>query len=755
MPRLTLRTLLAYIDDTLEPAEARDLGKKVADSEEAQALVDRIKKVTRRRGLAAPTTDDEEATSDPNTVAAYLDNALESDLLREVEETCLNSDLHLAEVAACHQILTLVLTEPVRVPPRAHKRMYELVQPPASVPNRKPSKTLPVSGATPPADGPADADDADAALLLGMKRYSATTSWAARLVLFAAAAVLLMLLGAAVFKSWPKSDSEPFETARATAPADGKAHRAPDATGSTAKGPSTSVPPGDKKGEPAVPPMVMPEPRPLDANAVVPGPVGPEPLPPPMVPFPGEKIDAPVDRQAPIGRLVTDRVLVVTYRGAWLRQPVKLATDNPDLESVVSMDPVMALPGHKADILLGPPNKPDVEIHLWGNIPEQLPYRVLESKVVFHQPAPGFDADLTLHAGRIYLKNKKAVTEKKPVPVKVRVRLANTKEVWDVVLADETTDVLVELISWFKPGTPFAKTGGDEPKREARAAVLKGRAAFHDPTRFEKFDPLDANAQITWDSVTNVRSKPAPIPVPQEAVRVPVLDGGFQKVLTRVLTEMADAVTAPDRVRTVMKIRLDPPPEVAPRDRELVARLAIYSWAALAESTEDGAKSLQELVDILNSELAWLSRQAVVTAFVQWVARDKGNTALLDALLSKPGTGVTPLVTADAVMEMLRCYVSPLQPDPDRLDKLVERLAGAKVNEFDKPDKALALRDVALWNLVAADLGVWIPPPIGVNVGAVGAKFDTAEYQKFIADWKTRVEKIKKRPPLAPPPKMP
>ena len=50
-------------------------------------------------------------------------------------------------------------------------------------------------------------------------------------------------------------------------------------------------------------------------------------------------------------------------------------------------------------------------------------------------------------------------------------------------------DVLVELISWFKPGTPFAKTGGEEPKREARAAVLKGRAAFSDPTRFEKFDP--------------------------------------------------------------------------------------------------------------------------------------------------------------------------------------------------------------------------------------------------------------------------
>ena len=105
---------------------------------------------------------------------------------------------------------------------------------------------------------------------------------------------------------------------------------------------------------------------------------------------------------------------------------------------------------------------------------------------------------------------------------------------------------------------------------------------------------------------------------------------------------------------------------------------------------------------------------------------------------------------------LLRCYISPTNPDPALLDKLVERLAGARTNEFDKPERALALRDVALWNLTVADTGLWIPPPFSVNVGAVGAKFDTPEYQKFLADWKARVEKIKKRPPpnpMAPVPK--
>src|SRR5207253_6717958 len=107
--RLTLRTLLAYLDDTLDPTEIKTIGQKVAESDAAQELVARIKSVTRRRRLTTPPATGPGARFDPNTVAEYLDNVLPSEQVADVEAACLGSDVHLAEIAACHQILTLVL----------------------------------------------------------------------------------------------------------------------------------------------------------------------------------------------------------------------------------------------------------------------------------------------------------------------------------------------------------------------------------------------------------------------------------------------------------------------------------------------------------------------------------------------------------------------------------------------------------------------------------------------------------------------
>src|SRR5262249_23864674 len=135
--RLTLRTLLAYLDDTLEPNLAREIGQKVAESSVAQELIERIKKITPRPALPTPPASGS-AKTDPNPVAEYPDTALSAEATTEVEETCLNDDTYLAEVAACHQILTLMLSEPAVVPPTARRRMYRLVKGRESIPYRRP-----------------------------------------------------------------------------------------------------------------------------------------------------------------------------------------------------------------------------------------------------------------------------------------------------------------------------------------------------------------------------------------------------------------------------------------------------------------------------------------------------------------------------------------------------------------------------------------------------------------------------------------
>ena len=128
--RLTLRTLLAYLDNILEPADREILAEKIETSEFAQGLIQRMRTVLNNTDLTALEPVGRGLGRDPNSVAEYLDNAMAREQLEEFERLCLDqgseADIQLAEVTSCHHVLTMVLSEPVQFETATRERMYRL-----------------------------------------------------------------------------------------------------------------------------------------------------------------------------------------------------------------------------------------------------------------------------------------------------------------------------------------------------------------------------------------------------------------------------------------------------------------------------------------------------------------------------------------------------------------------------------------------------------------------------------------------------
>lgn len=124
--RLTLRTLLSYLDNVLDEPSRAELQRQIDASEHASEWVHRTRDVMRRLRLGAPEPGGTGSIDDPNTVAEYLDRTLPEEGVAEFERVCLESDAMLAEVASCHHVLAMFLSEPAEIDPDTRNRLHRL-----------------------------------------------------------------------------------------------------------------------------------------------------------------------------------------------------------------------------------------------------------------------------------------------------------------------------------------------------------------------------------------------------------------------------------------------------------------------------------------------------------------------------------------------------------------------------------------------------------------------------------------------------
>lgn len=664
--RLTLRTLLAYLDDTLDPAQAREIGKKVNESHVAQELIERIKKVTRRRGLSVPPAAGPDKF-DANTVAEYLDNDLPSDAISDVESRALDSDVHLAEIAACHQILTLVLGEPAHVPPKARERMYALVKGREAVANRKAQRVGP----------PSLPDDRE---FLSESHAARKGAW----LRLCGAGALTAALAVALWQAFPpKPTALPGDP-----PSD------PLAEGPMKLEAPVPLPEPDKKVEPPMP------------EAKTPDPAVPPPAPMPEAKAPEKPAEPAVPPKPTIAAASTERKPIASFAPAPLYTLYHRDGDKPwevvGAGKLTSAEWLLSLPGLRNEVKFDD----GLVLTLWGNLPEYLSRPpLLECVAMLHAPAAGFDAELTLDRGRIYL-----TPWKKGGPTRIRVRAAG--HAWDVTLepSDPSAQVLMDVVTTYA-GEPFRKDGqGDPPATRVTLGVLDGSAKVAldgaaDAVAMPKWGelawwskPSDAKLKATTHAAMPVEWQPDP-----------------EKRLAR------ERVAELELARKTLAFKS--------REAKKSIETALFEMEQQARGSHkmigilgDGALgNFTRLVDLFEVPEVGLQeqRRSVAAALQSYIALAPGNDAkLFEELKTRKEYGDHG---AEQALVLLRDFTEEERHTVDTYRRLVEGLKAERVG----------LRELAAWRLSQLD------PSAGIAYNAGGTE---ASRERGYTLWKQRVD---------------
>ncbi|MBL8792938.1 MAG: hypothetical protein JNM56_03465 [Planctomycetia bacterium] len=684
--RLTLRNLLAYLDDTLEPAQAKAIGQRLAENPAAQELVERIKRLLGQRKLLAPPIDGPDAEVDASEVAQYLDGSLPNNQLPEVEQILLNNDLYLTEVAACHQLLNAYLAQPPAVPALARKRMYGLVKQ-ADAPERtRGNRELPPE----PDDEDEDEDENE------LPDYLRDDLRRRRVLSLVGAGVLLVLLAVAGWWFWPRHGVIPATTTEVAQATDTSASLEklppPDPAGGkgTEKQPdNTATKPPDNPPDkgPVTPPEKQPD-----------NPPEKQPIDQPNIPKPNP------ERRESVGRQVVPPAgtAPVLLRRAGPQEPwQRIAREGP----VATSDLLLSLPGSRNDIRL----ESGVLLTLLGNVPEFTGEFVMESAAVLHLPVDGFDAELTLDHGRILLANAKPQGE-----ARVRVRFLN--EIWDVTLKDNQSIMALDLAGIHPPDTPFDKTGklSDGPLFFVQAASLKGQTEVK--IGFRSFN-LPTQTIMQWDSRSGSFQGPVPLQ------KLPRWFTDKSPPTTQLAKDMALAINELN-IRLANKQVEIAIAETRKEPRPASRVLAIRALGAIDDITG--------LLTILGGDKDPLERDQAVEVLRLWMGRKRENEmALYRTINEKMKATYTPL-QAEIIMELLHLFPPDARKAPETYEKLISNLT----------DKKLAVRHLSYWHLVRLD---WEGPK-AIRYDPAG---DPAQLEAAYKEWKKRIPDGKLPPPSA------
>ncbi len=638
--RLTLRTLLAYLDDMLDPAETKAIGQKVAESDAARELIDRIKQVTRRRRLTTPPATGPGAF-EPNTVADYLDNTLTSEQVADVEKACLESDVHLAEIAAVHQILTLIEGQPALVPPTAKERMYGLVSGREAIPSRR----APAARRLP--DGHENDADEDDVPLFG--RPGAWVRWLVPLAAVALLAVIAVILWQALPGRSPVV-----------------AERPPENKGTPVE-PAPQPPVETKPGTtPDTKPATPPETKPAETTA----PGSSEATAPPTSSARPTRPEAPSKERRDVGRYVTQ---VGGTPNVLVSRP---ASDQPwqrlvNGGKVQSADALVSLPGYRSEVRLGS----GVYVTLWGSLPELARAPLMESAAVLHVPAAGLDADLTLDRGALMIANRK---DKETEPARVRVRFHD--EVWDLTLTGP--DASVGLTLWGRHVAPYGS--GEGPQAELFLFVLGGQATVK--VRFVEHRDLESTpvpTMLYWDN--KGRGVQGPTPARGEQIESLLAVWGKPANSTRELRAALDGLS--QRLSTPQPIETALAEVVQPTDggQPFHRLLAVRCLAALDD--------VPDVLNVLEDDRSPPEvRVEAIHALRHWIGRgDDQERRLYDA---KQRSGILldkkfRPAEAEMILTLLHTFGSQQVAAPETYGWLIDNLRHER----------LALRELAYWHL--------------------------------------------------------